>query len=369
MGLPGALILPAPYRPTDPSERTRIYFLKMPYEVHAIKFYLTYPKCYLTKEEVRAEFERKWPDDEIEWTVIGEELHQDGTPHIHAAIRFRAKKHYRTHTWADIIGGVVGRSGNPRLKTYHGNYVVMKYVSKCVTYVIKCGSYASVGVDPETLIAKRGNSFSICAEAIRNGATMRTLFNEMPGFVMNHKRKIDDFLNLTKRIALEDQAIEWDGCIVGAGSPQATYEIAAWLTRNLRQERPFKMKQLWIWGPHDMGKTSLAIWLATQVRVYDLPNDEAFYDMWDDECYDLVIIDEFKGQKKITWLNQFVQGSNMSIAQKGSQSTKRVNVPVIVLSNFRPADCYYNSGIDHILTIYARFDVVHVTEFIRIHGI
>ncbi len=339
----------------------------MAYEVHAIKYYLTYPKCYLTKEEVHAEFIRKWPDDEISWTVIGEELHADGTPHIHAALRFRAKKHFRTHTWADIDGGVLGRDGLPRLKTYHGNYLVMKYVSKCVKYVTKCGSFAAVGVDPDSLISKNGNSFAIAADAIRGGASMRTLFNDMPGFVLNHKRKIDDFLSLTKRIAMEERAIAWNGCHVQRG-PQAAYEIAIWLNTNLRRPRSFKQKQLWIWGPHDVGKTTLAMWLATQVRVYDLPTDESFYDQWDDDAYDLVVIDEFKGQKKITWLNQFVQGSNMSIARKGSQTVKHVNVPIIVLSNFRPCDCYYNCGIDHILTIYARFDVIHVKEFIHIIG-
>lgn len=67
---------------------------------------------------------------------------------------------------------------------------------------------------------------------------------------------------------------------------------------------------------------------------------EDFYDYYDDETFDLVCLDEFKGQKTMQFLNCFLQGGDMFLKKKGSQYHKRKNIPVIILSNWSLDDCY-----------------------------
>lgn len=86
-----------------------------------------------------------------------------------------------------------------------------------------------------------------------------------------------------------------------------------------------------------------------------------------DNDYDLVVIDEFKGQKTIQFLNEFLQGSRMTLKQKGKQYLKEKNVPVIILSNFRLDECYPKAHLDNRLdTLACRLEIIEVEEFIKI---
>ena len=92
--------------------------------------------------------------------------------------------------------------------------------------------------------------------------------------------------------------------------------------------------------------------------------EEEFYDQYSDD-YDLVVMDEFKGQKKITFLNEFLQGSTMSIRKKGSQGIKQKNLPVIILSNLTLETCYRKANEDGRLdSLRARLEIVEVDSFI-----
>lgn len=71
-----------------------------------------------------------------------------------------------------------------------------------------------------------------------------------------------------------------------------------------------------------------------------MPLLEDFYDFYFDEKFDLVVLDEFKGQKTIQFLNLWLQGGDMTIRKKGSQYIKRKNLPMIILSNYSLDDCY-----------------------------
>lgn len=108
--------------------------------------------------------------------------------------------------------------------------------------------------------------------------------------------------------------------------------------------------------------------LEQYLSIYWIPIDEEFYDEWIDHHYDLAVLDEFKGQKTVQWLNRFLQGGPMSIRKKGSQGRKTQNIPVIILSNFSLEECYpkvaeNNSG--RLDTLKERLQLVPVTEFIE----
>lgn len=76
-----------------------------------------------------------------------------------------------------------------------------------------------------------------------------------------------------------------------------------------------------------------------------MPLLEDFYDLYDDDLYDLVCLDEFRGQKTIQFLNLWLQGGlPMSVRKKGSQGLKRKNLPMIICSNFALENVYKDAN-------------------------
>jgi len=126
---------------------------------------------------------------------------------------------------------------------------------------------------------------------------------------------------------------------------------------------------LFISGERNRGKTSLIEYLERSLSVYHIPHTEDFYDAYDDE-YDLAVLDEFKGQKTLQWMNEFLQGSRMTLRKKGSQHLKVKNMPVIILSNYSLGECYPKAAIDgRLTTLEARLLCVSVDKFINVYDL
>ena len=98
-----------------------------------------------------------------------------------------------------------------------------------------------------------------------------------------------------------------------------------------------------------------------------MPLLEDFYDFYEDENYDLVVLDEFRGQKTIQFLNMWTQGGIMNVRKKGSQTMKTRNLPFIVLSNY-PLDLVYKDP-SKIETLKTRFLEIALTEPIDLDNI
>ena len=71
-----------------------------------------------------------------------------------------------------------------------------------------------------------------------------------------------------------------------------------------------------------------------------MPRDEEFYDSYEDGCFDLVVLDEYKHQKRLQFLNAWCDGQPLPLRRKGSQTVKTDNLPLIICSNFSPEECY-----------------------------
>lgn len=348
----------------------------MPYNAQGIRFSLTYPQCPVTPETAADLLDAKFPD--LEWLIVSREAHADGTPHLHAAVRFHAQKHFRSPFWADlevppeVLPAIENQENAPPLElpetlVYHGNYQVTRNVRDWITYVIKDADFVARRIDPQSIIGRRGNSFSRIASMIGTGRTTRQINSEEPGFVMRYARQMSDYRRLLSVLDTAEKEINWHGCLADSvDEPQPTHDIVEWLGENICTPRSFKQKQLWIYGPTNMGKTSLSMQLDDELRVMTICMEEDFYDLYDDDSYDIIIFDEFTGQKRVSFMNQFVQGSNMTLRKKGTQIEKRKNLPVIVLSNYKPEDVYRNVPAAGISALLERFLVISVTEFIKI---
>ena len=126
--------------------------------------------------------------------------------------------------------------------------------------------------------------------------------------------------------------------------------------------RKFKQKQLWITSGPDQGKTLFALHLSKMLKVYWVPIDDAWDDLYTDD-YDLVVFDEYVSQRRVTWLNSFVQGGVFPVKRRcQAPYVKQKNIPVIVLSNYTIEKAYWKAGQVAWDTLNARFKSVNLTQ-------
>jgi len=313
-------------------------------------FILTFPQCDTKKEVAVERLEQKWKDD-LKGYIVCEENHKDGTPHLHVFLQFKEKIRTSKKDYFDFIGGK------------HGNYQVAKSVRGSVEYVTKAGNYVAKGVDVESIKKKRASKSTEVAKMLMEGKSMAEVNAVDPGYVMINKRKLEEYQSWIECENSKKSKIDWIPPKLD-GLTDANKQIAEWISKNIRQPRAFKAQQLFIHGPRNLGKTSLIEWLEKSLSVYHVPMGEEFYDLYSDD-YDLVVMDEFKGQKTIQWMNMFLQGSPMNIRKKGAQVMKKKNLPVIILSNYSLGECYPKARDDGRLnTLECRLEIVEIDSFI-----
>ena len=88
---------------------------------------LTYPKCDLTKEEVLEKLRMKLKGN-LEDYLISQELHEDGTKHIHAWVKLHKLVNIKDPHYFD-------------LDSYHGNYQSVKSKGNWLSYITKEKNY------------------------------------------------------------------------------------------------------------------------------------------------------------------------------------------------------------------------------------
>lgn len=109
-------------------------------------WFLTYPKCDLSKEEV-IKFLQSQDGPLIQEYVVARELHQDGTPHIHVFVRYASKVTFSAHRWDLVSQGPPGR-------VFHGNYQVARSWANCQKYCQKDGDFIA-NFSTQAALAKR----------------------------------------------------------------------------------------------------------------------------------------------------------------------------------------------------------------------
>ena len=98
-----------------------------------------------------------------------------------------------------------------------------------------------------------------------------------------------------------------------------------------------------------------------------VPMDVRHLDDYEDSQYDLIVMDEFKGQKSITWMNGFSQGNQFPVHRRYTSTLKVKNLPIIVLSNYSIEGAYEKVNMfnpERLNSLKNRFTVVHINKFI-----
>jgi len=326
--------------------------------IRSKKFFLTFPQNDVSKEEALNRLKEKF-EDNIKWILIAQEKHKDGEKHLHIGIEFYETVNVQRSEFWDFITGK------------HGSYQVMRSVEGTIKYLHKEDTPISFGEVP-SLKKKADSKSTQIAKKIQEGFHKRQLELEDPGFFMMNKRKIDEYFSYVQRQKIKESkpkvlSIKYEPTPdVSELTLHCTKTIVEWLSLNLLTPRKFKQAQLYLHGSHDKRKTSLLIAIRKYFAVYALPHED-FYDEYDDEVYDLCTIDEFKGNKTIQFLNEFLQGSEMPLRKKGSQALKTQNIPTIIVSNYPLHECYKDN--EKIQTLKTRLIEIESIDVIDIDGI
>lgn len=332
------------------------------FRLNAKNLFLTYPRCDAAPEDVMVNL-KIFFGDLLVWAVVGTEPHADGFPHLHISLSLTRKVNYRDPFCLDCIVG------------QHGSYEGTRSKKGSIEYCTKNGDYEEFNFDCASYLEARKRHKSVqaieVAKGVMEGTDLVSLNVKYPGFMLMNLPKVQTYQSWYGAMQLGTSLDGSDLPLVSPlGLTPGEVKIRQWLLMNLigKPSRRFGAKQLYLWGPTNLGKTSLLMMIETKYRVFWCPMDEDYYDGFDDKLFDVIVMDEYKAQKKIQFMNGFVGGQPVKLRVKGGQVTKRKNLPVIITGNYSLAQCYHKVAAHSpaiLGTLERRFEIVELQRNIH----
>lgn len=299
------------------------------FQMQAKNIFMTIPRCQVSKELALENILKL--DLSVKGVVICQEKHADGTPHLHVGLFLNDKLRTRNPHFFDSVA------------SKHGSYEPMKSINGTLAYLKKSDptplNYGEIPTGSKALSTSKSTEV---AEKIRTGSTLESVANDYPGYFMLNKRKLEDYFSYCAMQRVQSSKLPMSLPLLYSGVDLDTQRIIEWLNTNLLQSRPFKASQLYLFGPPNSRKTSLVNMISKYLRIYPMPTNEDFYDFYSDDGYDIIVMDEFKGNKPIQQLNQWLDGSMITVRFKGGQKLKVKNLPFIICSNYSVEQSYSN---------------------------
>jgi len=320
---------------TRTSEKGR----KNQYRAEGKNWLLTFPQCSLSKKKALENITSK-EDLNVKAVVVGLEAHADGTPHLHIIVCLEEKLRTRDPRFWDFV------------VSKHGDYKVINSPKRAYAYVTKEDTDPMIfGTIPNIFLESKTSKSDSVANSIITGSTVAQVVATHPGFSLMNLAKIISYKSYVTSVCSTKSCKSLVSPIVYHGEDVATISIIEWLNGNLFAERPFKQKQMWLYGPPNCLKTSLLMKLMEFFRLYPVPQTEDYFDSYSDEDYDILVFDDFKAEKTIHFLNRFLQGGlPVCLKIKNGQVWKRKNTAAIFCSNFSISEVYHKA---HIMSVNA----------------
>nr|UUV61469.1 C1 [Tomato mottle leaf curl virus] len=156
------------------------------FRINSKNYFLTYPKCSLTKEEALSQLlGLQTPVNKL-FVRVARELHEDGEPHLHVLIQFEGKFQCTNERLFDLVS-------TTRSAHFHPNIQGAKSSSDVKSYVEKDGDFVDHGVFQIDGRSARGGQQSAndtYAKVLNAGSVMEALNilrEEQPkDFVLQH---------------------------------------------------------------------------------------------------------------------------------------------------------------------------------------
>lgn len=306
----------------------------MPFRFNSRAVFLTYPQCGLSAAHTLTLLRTKLGEAEGTHYLIGVEAHADGTPHLHVFVERQNKINTVNERYFDLED--VDR-------VYHPNVTAPRDRQAVVDYVMKEGQVTKWPDDWDPSgPKKRKGKWEEATPAILAGAEQGDILRLLPSFMLANRKKVADAIAFVRSQGLlagipgRQEFLSWD-----LPEDASYYNVplfrGVWTVLRDNLKNPsYGRRQLYIWGPTGIGKTYFRNLLGQALKIFDVPMGEEFYDDWEDGKFDLSMMEEFKSQKTIQWMNQWLDGSVLNVRQKGAQYVKKQPVPTLILSNFDP---------------------------------
>lgn len=322
----------------------------MSFSLRAKQFFLTFPQCETNKQLVAERLQAKFGDNLAAYAIAAEHhapTEQDpvGGPHLHILLHLKNRTQFSNANCFDFLTGS------------HGNYQVQKGpLQKVAEYLTKEDTEPlCFNIDLEAAKAKKASKFDTVAKMVLDGKTMEEIEEEHPGFVLNHKRKLDDYF--------EFQEAKRRKKVVTPGPHEL---IVNGTTIEIGTPRPYRQLQYYICGPPGTGKTSLITRLIEAgFRGYPIPYN-GHWEEWSDEDYDFAYADEYNSQVKITEMNQFLTGELMPLNCRYRNKKKNKNVPTFIISNRALHDQYPNCPLAIRQAFWSRLTEITTVTFLEV---
>lgn len=277
-------------------------------------WFLTYPKCLIKKEDALTILETNFPNQVIKEYIVAEEEHEDGSPHLHAFIKFDKKIKFTQRF--DLL-------------EYHGHYEPAKSWKAVEKYCQKEGNYIT---NINIKAAKNHHSKKIkYTDFERDPLELLEEGILNPMSLCNFIKNRNMYLGLKRE--KEERNIDWD---------------------NLEKRR-----HQWTFGPSNTGKTTaMRAWIKAmgEENCCEIP----YNNDWSRYCgQKYLYADEYKGQLTVQDLNRICDGGCW-VNTKGGSTRIRKDVEVKIFSNFSIRDTYSKIEDSLLGTLYNRFEEVDV---------
>lgn len=301
----------------------------------------------------------------LKWGIIVQESHKPDSvnsngksdsntisKHLHAIIVFRSELDIHDPNFLDHLAN-----------GQHGNYAGVRSLKKSIAYLrkedpnpLEFGERKGEG-SPKQSVSKE------VATMLMEGATNEELLKLYPGFLLMNSHKVNNFKNFLASKQPLGSGVSW---VTYSGSQPETNEVIKWTQSNFFGPREFKQKQLYIWGPPDCGKTRFAMLINTKWRAYWVATLEDFFNDYQDEEYDCIVMDEFV-TRDLPTLNTLLQGGIARLRTKGGQVVKKKNLPVLILSNGPPEKWFRNNLL--LPAFLSRIKIIEVKEMLDLDNV
>jgi len=314
------------------------------FRFNAKQAFLTYPQCPLPKAVI---FDHLKALGTAKVCVVGE-LHQDGNPHIHAYAEFEKKKDWRDfHKVFDCQGYVCNNAQRKDGKTAYQLHDWLVYLQKS---------------DIEPMVDFDLNGTISAAISHKRKPSERNLelltMLEEKGLANCVKEGVISIMNY-KKVKQNLEEYKMDTYV----DPREELPMSIETPWDFFMSCDTDVKQCHYWFYSEcpsLGKTTWALGIIAKYRAQMINYQEPlkFQSHITPET-EILILDEFRGQMKISELNQVCDGTQM-YGQKNSNGKKLNNKAiVIVLSNKSPEEVFKNSDVS---LIKARFNIYNITN-------
>nr|QCQ28886.1 replication associated protein [Papaya leaf curl Guandong virus] len=305
------------------------------FKIQAKNYFITYPKCSLTKEEALSQIQNIQTPTNKKYIKICRELHEDGSPHLHVLIQFEGKFVCTNNRFFDLVSPT-------RSAHFHPNIQGAKSSSDVKSYIDKDGDTMEWGefqIDGRSARGGQQSANDTAAKALKSGsaeAALAIIREELPKDFIFQYHNIKNNLDRIFAPPLE----VFISPFPSSSFDQVPEELEEWAAENVvsAAARPWRPKSIVIEGESRTGKTMWARSLGPHnylcghldlsPKVY---SNDAWYNIIDDvDPHYLKHFKEFMGAQR-DWQSNTKYGKPIQI--KGG-------IPTIFLCNPGPNSSY-----------------------------